>query len=137
MLLENFPSIPKPQKVKVIFVLGFIWLMLKVCGKKCFVQSFLFYNAMSIWGRLLLAHRTHIMNKENLSLSVQMFNEKVRAMNQTQSRDLVLSSQEARNLHNDIFTLLSRIAELERNKAAAATTNAAALNNLDFDGGSF
>ena len=77
------------------------------------------------------------MNKENLSLSVQMFNEKVRAMNQTQSRDLVLSSQEARNLHNDIFTLLSRIAELERNKAAAATTNAAALNNLDFDGGSF
>lgn len=75
------------------------------------------------------------MNKEKLSLHVQMFNDKVRAMNQTNSRDLVLSAQEARNLHSDIFNLLAKLAELETNKPAVQldTRN----NSSNFDGGSF
>ena len=33
-------------------------------------------------------------------------------MNQTQSKQLILSAQEARNLHTDLFALLTHIAEL-------------------------
>jgi hypothetical protein len=47
-----------------------------------------------------------------LSLHVKMFNDKVRVMNQTQSRDLVLTALEARNLHADIFAILAQVSEL-------------------------
>jgi hypothetical protein len=47
-----------------------------------------------------------------LSLHVRMFNDKVRVMNQTQSRDLILSANEARNLHADIFAILAQVSEL-------------------------
>lgn len=46
-----------------------------------------------------------------LSLTIKSFNEKVKQMNQTNGKQLVLSAQEARNLHNDIFVLLATIAE--------------------------
>lgn len=46
-----------------------------------------------------------------LSLTIKSFNEKVKQMNQTNGRQLVLSAQEARNLHNDIFVLLATVAE--------------------------
>jgi hypothetical protein len=51
--------------------------------------------------------------EDKLSIHVRAFNEKVRIMNQTQKRDLLLSAQDARNLHADIFALLSQIAELQ------------------------
>ena len=44
-----------------------------------------------------------------------MFNDKVRAMNQTQKKELTLSAAEARNLHSDIFDLLTHIAEISGN----------------------
>jgi len=47
-----------------------------------------------------------------LSIHTKMFNDKVRVMNQTQGKNLILTAQEARNLHNDIFALLAYIAEL-------------------------
>ena len=65
-----------------------------------------------------------------------MFNDKVRVMNQTQSRELILSAQEARNLHSDIFNILAKFAELESSKICAQHEN----NNdtsAKFDGGSF
>ena len=74
------------------------------------------------------------MNKENLSIHTRVFNDRVRAMNQTQSKDLVLSAGEARNLHSDIFNLLARIAELESVASVAANNNPI---NLDLDGGKF
>jgi hypothetical protein len=67
-----------------------------------------------------------------LSIHVQMFNEKVRVMNQTQSKQLVLSAQEARNLHTDLFAILAQIAELSNQPAAAPV-----VNQLGMDGGSF
>jgi hypothetical protein len=76
------------------------------------------------------------MSKTTMSLSVQMFNDKIRAMNQTQSRDVVLTAQEARNLHSDIFALLAKIAELENNKTTNSTTTPNGTS-LDFDGGRF
>jgi hypothetical protein len=69
-------------------------------------------------------------------LQIQMFNDKVRVMNQTQSRELILTAQEARNLHNDIFALLTRIAELESARSAPHLTGST-NPSAKFDGGSF
>ena len=49
---------------------------------------------------------------DKLGIHARNFNEKVRVMNQTQSKQITLSVVEARNLHTEIFGLLSQIAEL-------------------------
>ena len=46
------------------------------------------------------------------TIAVQMFNDKIRVMNQTQGKNLILNAQEARNLHSDIFALLAQISAL-------------------------
>lgn len=48
-----------------------------------------------------------------LSPSLQKFCEKVRVMNQTQSKNLILSSAEARNIESDIMELLLLITDLQ------------------------
>ena len=53
---------------------------------------------------------------EQISLTIRTFNDKVKIMNQTNGKQLVLSAQEARNLHNDIYAMLANIAELASNK---------------------
>jgi hypothetical protein len=53
---------------------------------------------------------------ESISLAIRTFNDRVKQMNQTNGRQLVLSAQEARSLHNDIYALLANIAELASNK---------------------
>ena len=69
---------------------------------------------------------------DKISLHVRMFNDKVRIMNQTQSKQLILSAQEARNLHADIFTILAQITEL------ATTTVAEPVGTqVGMDGGKF
>lgn len=50
--------------------------------------------------------------EHNLSIHVRMFNDRVRVMNQTQKKELTLTAAEARNLHSDIFALLTHIAEI-------------------------
>ena len=68
---------------------------------------------------------------EQLSITLQRFNDKVRAMNQTRSKDLMLSADEARSLHADIFLLLSQIADLSA-KSTMPTNDAVTVN---MDGG--
>ena len=51
--------------------------------------------------------------EDKLDIHARAFNEKVRIMNSSQRRDLLLSAQEARNLHADIFALLGQLAELQ------------------------
>ena len=68
---------------------------------------------------------------ENLSLAVRKFNDKVRQMNQTNGKQLVLSAEEARNLHNDIFALLANLAEL------ASNTSSEEVIEISMDGGGF
>lgn len=46
---------------------------------------------------------------KNLSISIQNFNNRVKQMNQTNSKQLILTSEEARNLHTDIFNLLASL----------------------------
>lgn len=70
---------------------------------------------------------------DKLSIHVRMFNDKVRVMNQTQSKQLILSVQEARNLHADLFALLTHIAELSDRPIAEPTV----ITQVGMDGGTF
>jgi hypothetical protein len=70
---------------------------------------------------------------DKLSLHIRMFNDKVRVMNQTQSKQLILSAVEARNLHADLFALLTHIAELSDRPQEEPQ----AVTQLSMDGGTF
>jgi len=70
--------------------------------------------------------------KQQLSPQLKKFNERVQVMNQTGGREIVLSASDARNLHNDIFSLLAQIAELIEAKQEQESTI-----GVDFDGGGF
>lgn len=72
------------------------------------------------------------MSTDNLSLPLKMFNDRVRVMNQTQKKDLILTAQDARNLHAEIFALLSQIAELSRKPQAEPDAV-----QISMDGGGF
>jgi|TARA_Y100000389_G_C17416844_1_gene494259 hypothetical protein len=70
--------------------------------------------------------------EQQLSLHLKKFNEKIKAMNQTNAKELVLTPTDARNIHSDLFALLTKINDLtniqkEDNQAV----------NVDFDGGDF
>jgi hypothetical protein len=69
---------------------------------------------------------------DNLTLPVRMFNDKVRVMNQTQSRTVTLTADEARNLHSDIFALLAKFAELTKEPQVTDE-----VVQISMDGGSF
>ena len=47
-------------------------------------------------------------------MHLKMFNDKVKLMNQSQSKQLILSAQEARNLHADLFDLLNHCATISQ-----------------------
>lgn len=68
---------------------------------------------------------------QKLSLAVKNFNDRVKVMNQTGSRQLNLSAEEARNLHADIFNLLANLAELQN------TRQPESASNVSLDGGGF
>jgi hypothetical protein len=68
---------------------------------------------------------------EQISLTIREFNDKVKGMNQTNGKQLVLSAQEARNLHNDIYALLANITELVSNKSTEDVIQ------ISVDGGGF
>jgi hypothetical protein len=50
--------------------------------------------------------------EQQLSLHLKAFNDKVKTMNQTNSKELSLSALEARNIHAGIFELLTQIQAL-------------------------
>jgi hypothetical protein len=50
--------------------------------------------------------------EQQLSLHLRKFNDRVKVLNQTNSRELVLSAGEARQLQADIFDLLTQIQSL-------------------------
>ena len=68
---------------------------------------------------------------EQLSLTIKLFNERVKQMNQVNGKQLVLSAQEARSLHNDIYALMANIAELTSN------TGKEDVIQIAMDGGGF
>ena len=66
------------------------------------------------------------------TLPVQMFNDKVRVMNQSMAKNLILTAQEARNLHAEIFTLLANISDLQTKPQADVE-----VIEVSMDGGGF
>lgn len=70
---------------------------------------------------------------EPLSLALRTFNERVKQLNQTNGKQVVLSAQEARSLHNDLFALLANIAELSAQGGAPVDE----VIQISVDGGGF
>ena len=68
---------------------------------------------------------------EPISISVRAFNEKIKVLNQTNGKQLILSAQEARNLHTDIYALLTNVAELK------AGNGSDEVIQISMDGGGF
>jgi hypothetical protein len=70
---------------------------------------------------------------DNLSIHVKNFNERVKAMNQTQSRELTMSAQDARSLHSDIFAILAHVTELSNQ----VNNSGPDVVQISVDGGGF
>jgi len=68
----------------------------------------------------------------NLPFHVKNFNNKVRAMNQSNGKILTLNAEEARSLHAEIYDLMATIANLS-SKATSATD----VLDINMDGGGF
>ena len=68
----------------------------------------------------------------NLPLQIKRFNERVRAMNQANSKILTLNAEEARSLHAEIYDLMATIAGFNK-----STTNDSPVVSVSMDGGSF
>ena len=72
--------------------------------------------------------------ENNLTLHLKMFNDKVKQMNNSQSKQLILSSQEARNLHADLFDLLNHCATISQKLQEKRQDD---VVSVGMDGGSF
>ena len=69
---------------------------------------------------------------QKISLAIKQFNDKVKLMNQTGSKQLALTVEEARNLHADIYVLLANPAESQDTTPAVEL-----VNSISVDGGGF
>jgi hypothetical protein len=72
--------------------------------------------------------------ENNLTMHLKMFNDKVKLMNQSQSKQLILSAQEARNLHADLFDLLNHCATISQKLQEKRQDD---VVSVGMDGGSF
>jgi hypothetical protein len=68
-----------------------------------------------------------------LTLAMQFFNEKLRQLNQSNGKQVVLPAKEARNLQADIFNLLAALAEFSDTEKPKTDE----VINVNLDGGSF
>jgi hypothetical protein len=72
--------------------------------------------------------------EHQLSLHLKNFNDRIKVMNQTNGKELMLTPLEARNIHAGIFELLTKINDLTELKQA---NDAEALVSVEMDGGDF
>lgn len=68
----------------------------------------------------------------NAPLHIKNFNNKVRAMNQSNGKLLTLNAEEARSLHAEIYDLMATISGLSAQLNSGTTTTAVSM-----DGGGF
>lgn len=66
------------------------------------------------------------------TIHLKNFNDRVKAMSQTNSRDLTMTAQDARNLQADIFNLMTMVVEL-----AAKVDQKDEVVQVSLDGGNF
>jgi len=72
-----------------------------------------------------------------LSLQLKNFNDKIKLMNQLNSKEIVLTAKEARDLHSEVFNLLTQIAELNRQIQSINNMMTNTSSEVTMDGGSF
>jgi hypothetical protein len=68
----------------------------------------------------------------NAPLHIKNFNNKVRAMNQSNGKLVTLNAEEARSLHAEIYDLMATIATL-----TAQVNNGPTVTSISMDGGGF
>lgn len=73
--------------------------------------------------------------ENNISLHIKNFNDKVKLMNQTGGKNLMLSANEARSLHADIYDLMNLCAGLSRR--LQSMQNSDPTITIAADGGTF
>lgn len=66
------------------------------------------------------------------TIHLKNFNDRVKAMSQTNSREITMSAQEARNLQADIFNLMTLVVEL-----SAKADQGNDVMQVQLDGGKF
>lgn len=69
---------------------------------------------------------------EQLPYHIKLFNDRVRMMNQTNTKFLTLNADEARNLHTEVYNLLASLADLSLNHQKTEE-----IVQIKMDGGSF
>ena len=72
------------------------------------------------------------MDNKNTPLHIRMFNDRVRAMNQSNGKILTLNAQEARSLHAEIYDLMATVADL-----SVKLNNEPEIAQVSMDGGGF
>lgn len=72
------------------------------------------------------------MSDSNLPIHVKKFNDKVRAMNQSNGKLVTLNAEEARSLHAEIYDLMATIASLSSQLSSGPT-----VTSVSMDGGGF
>jgi len=65
------------------------------------------------------------------TIHLKNFNDRVKAMSQTNSRELTMSAQDARNLQADIFNLMTLVVDL------SAVDKGSDVVQVSMDGGGF
>lgn len=70
--------------------------------------------------------------EQQLSLHLRKFNDRVKVLNQTNSRELVLTAAEARQLQADIFDLLTQIQALAEVKSTEPEVIAVQVKGAGF-----
>lgn len=73
--------------------------------------------------------------EQQLSLHLKKFNDRVKVLNQTNARDMILSAADVRQLQADIFDLLNKINELTELKKETALSED--VVEVQMDGGGF
>lgn len=71
------------------------------------------------------------MDERHITIHIKNFNDRVRAMSQTNSKELTMTANDARNLQADIFNLLTLVTEL------ASKFGSEEDIQIQLDGGSF
>ena len=71
--------------------------------------------------------------EQQLSLHLKNFNNKVKVMNQTNSKEITLTALEARNIQAEMFDLLTQIADLSKVKKESANE----VITVNLNGGKF
>jgi hypothetical protein len=72
----------------------------------------------------------------NTSIHIQRFNDKIKLLNQSNSKELTLTAQEARNLQTEIFQLLMEITQIQ-DQLIQLTPKSTDSSEIQMDGGTF